>query len=899
MRYDRPRYAGLLAGLTGIMIFFLLSYYNVFEISNYMLYDTYTRHSLQQERSSKDILLIEINHELNQSYDWKRFLDNLQKYKPKQIIFTSWPQRATKQFYQSAVEYKNVIFGRGLQIDTEDDKTFHLEPLPDSISDPPPPYGLVAMPPARYGIHRSQHAFFNLKGKRYPALEVLALKHDLGHRAKQPNRSYFLNFKGGPGRLPKITMHRVLTHGMVPELIEGRHVLIGSNLTHAATRLYTPLYPHDAKLSILEYHGLALDTLLSGQAPIELGKPALLVLMLLLLALNLFLYQWLNIRLASWLTLGLMIIYVLLGWILFAYTPRRLPVSEMLIVQLGTFLLVFREKTVVRERLLGKMLLDISAQMQERMAAPNFLTSHEHWAQVVGMLSQMLDLSRLILFERVSSDHRVKEMIAWQCSLEDIYERRRDFHRHPYSTAIHERKLLRIDGRPFLKTTSMSEDQYLIPLIFAGEVYGFWVFGIEPNKIDNIPQFEAVIEEFGSQIATLLYRRQQWALRSQSEYRQHLHRYLQLEGEDRTYLNLTKSLTLITQRLGRLENVFSHLSTATIVYNLFGNVVHVNKRMVDLLQAAQLTPYSMNLLDIMVALCNVDDGEAREFLRRIAFEKTHLSLPATLPNNLEHYYILHLRPIVQNDVESLNDPEEVQPFHMTGILCELVDITDIKQIHDFKIQVVEKIHNEIQGDLKSFANTFYKIEKDYQIPNAARDILIPIKKAIDNIILILDNVYKILNIDTSNQKKGVYPINIKDMINYSVNTFELPNSKYVHIDILFSGKHELAFASPSQLKYAIHTILELLVTDAIDNSQIMVEVQDDMDEIRCIFFNTGFGMPNARLQDYVFGSADIDSEAFMKLRQTVTEVRRWAGTLEAMSDMGVGLRFCLQLKAFL
>jgi hypothetical protein len=123
--------------------------------------------------------------------------------------------------------------------------------------------------------------------------------------------------------------------------------------------------------------------------------------------------------------------------------------------------------------------------------------------------------------------------------------------------------------------------------------------------------------------------------------------------------------------------------------------------------------------------------------------------------------------------------------------------------------------------------------------------------------------------------------------------------KNISINTLFLGENELAFASPTQLKYAIHTILDLLTNDAIDDSQITIEVQDDMEEIRCTFSNTGFGMPNASLQNYLYGSADVDSEAFIKLRQIINEVRRWAATLDATSEMGVGLRFCLQLKAFL
>ena len=897
--YDgRPRYTGILAGVIGSIIVFLLSIYQIFKPLDHLLYDGYIQYGFQHKNSPKDIMIIEIDRPIDLSHDWLAFLNRIQEHKPKQIMFTSWPQHATKPFYQAAAAYGNVLFGRNVWIDAADHHTWRLEPLPPTLSDPPPPYGLVAMPPAYRGVHRTQHAFFNFKGKRRPALEVLALQRQAGRGVLSLSRPYPLNFKGGAKRLPKVSLHRMLTNGMAPELIEGRHILIGPNLPGVTPRLHTPLHPHEASLSLLEYHGLALDTLLSGQITLSLSKTTIFSLIMSLLAINLFLYQYTSMRLASWLTPSLIVLYIALGWLLFTHASRWLPVPELILSQLGAFFLVFREKAVTRERLLGKILLHIAAQTQERMAAPSFLTSHEHWSQVVGMLSQMLDLSRLILLERINSDHRVKEIIAWQCSFEDIYERRRDFHRPPYSTAINERRLLRIDDRPFLKTIPMAETQFLMPLIFSGEVYGFWVFGIESYKIHHIPQFESVIEEFGSQIATLLYRRQQWMSHAQSAYRQRLQTYLQLEGGEQTYLHLTQSFTLMTHRLGRFENIWAHLSTATIAYNLFGNVVHVNKRMVDLLQTSQLNPYHMNLLDVMVTLCNLDESEARELLRRIAFEKTHLSLPTTLPNNSKRYYILHLQPIIQNDVENVHYPEDIQPFHITGILCELVDITDIKQTQDFKIQIVEKIHNEIQEDLKSFTHTFAQVESDPQTPHTTRAILIPMKQAVDHLILILDNMYKILNVDNNNQKKGVYPVNLQEIISSAIDDYVLPTDKDIQINMRFSGENKLVFATPSQLKYAIHTMFDLLANDAIDNSHITIDVRDDAESVLCVLSNTGFGMPNARLQDYLFGSADIDSEAFMKFRQSMTEVRRWAATLEATSDMGVGLRFALKLKAF-
>ena len=77
MRYDRPRYMGMIAGLGGIMITFLLSYHHAFELLDYLLYNTYIQHALRPEESSRGVILIEINHDTIKSPNWSQFLYNM------------------------------------------------------------------------------------------------------------------------------------------------------------------------------------------------------------------------------------------------------------------------------------------------------------------------------------------------------------------------------------------------------------------------------------------------------------------------------------------------------------------------------------------------------------------------------------------------------------------------------------------------------------------------------------------------------------------------------------------------------------------------------------------------------------------------------------------------------
>ncbi|MDH3599921.1 MAG: CHASE2 domain-containing protein, partial [Candidatus Tectomicrobia bacterium] len=536
---------GIVAAIGGILVTWMLSLAGFFDILNNPLYDALIRFSPATAKSPISLLLVEYDDDDDTPETWPLLLQQLQVHQPAQVIFTSLPRQAPPWFYTRAASNGNVLFGRRVLYRTAEGDAPFLEVLPDSVPDGFESFGLVENPPANHGVHRHQHAAFTLDGQSYPALEVMAWNLRRGDNVRLPMQPYRINFNGGRHQLPRVSIKRVLAGGLVPELVRGHSVLIGPATSSQIAGLHTPLNPHHASISSLEFHGFALHTLLSGSMIKESGKLISLGLIFVIIGANLFVYQWMEMRLSSWITLVLMSLYVGMAWGLLTYANVWLPIAEILASQMGVFLLVFREKSVVRELSLQRMLRQTSAQLQEQSADASFHTATEHWSQVVTMLVQTLDVNRLILLDRVPGDHRLREVIAWQCSLDDIYERRRDYHRTPYSTAIKERGLTQAEERNFFTISTTTEVQYLMPLIFSGEVLGFWAFGIEPEIAAAIPKFKTIVEEFGNQIATLLYRRQEWLTLNASEQQQTLQRYLQLEGGDRTYHALNKSVTLL------------------------------------------------------------------------------------------------------------------------------------------------------------------------------------------------------------------------------------------------------------------------------------------------------------------------------------------------------------------
>ena len=97
------------------------------------------------------------------------------------------------------------------------------------------------------------------------------------------------------------------------------------------------------------------------------------------------------------------------------------------------------------------------------------------------MINQSLNLKRMIFLERVPNDHRLKEIKAFECSIHDVVDLRRDYERTPYSTVIQEQKPL-LQTKPYLLPLAVEDQQYLAPLMFAGDVLGFWAFTVASDS---------------------------------------------------------------------------------------------------------------------------------------------------------------------------------------------------------------------------------------------------------------------------------------------------------------------------------------------------------------------------------------------------------------------------------
>lgn len=664
------KYSGIKVAVQAAVVMLFATVIGLTAHSNGWLYDLFNRLSPLSAEQGSSVVLVTTSPEQVYFGDelWQPVVERLFAAGAKGVVFGFQPKGLSEDFFVELFSDRRVVLARELARDPVSNQFSLLEPLLFSLSGSKMQWGVVTIASDSDGVYRrhksaltgeitlEQFVATTFASELYPAYDL--------------PQDYLINFLAGRDSLPQVTIDRVVERGVIPELVSGKVVLIGIHDIYQQVGLPTPIASGSDSLSLLEYQGFSIDTLLNAR-PIYSVSGGLVVLFLLSTAiLSLILLQWVGIMAAMRVTVAMLVLHLLSAAVALWLFLFWLPLAELLFLQLIIYVLMLRSQAVNQTAQIYEMIANRSSNNAVAGMPTSFYAIEEHWSRVITLVNQMLDLNRVIFLERVRGDHRVREVKALNCSVDDIDEMRRDYLRTPYSTAIERRAVLLLQ-RDYLADARDDESQYLSPLIFAGEVLGFWAFSVDKEKVQLIQDFERRIDEFSLQIAELLYHRQQWQQQAADEQRV-LSKYLRLEGGEQVSLALSQMLALMDKRLRSFEDVFAGMSTAAVLYDLFGSVLQINAEMSRLVQRMALAAYDMTALDMMISLTGVDLVDGRRYLRTVIVEQQKVTLTVTLGSSDKSSYVLSMRPLFHhNKVDYVSD--EILPFETVGVLFELIN----------------------------------------------------------------------------------------------------------------------------------------------------------------------------------------------------------------------------------
>lgn len=694
--------------------------------------------------------------------------------------------------------------------------------------------------------------------------------------------------------LPVFSIGRLLGDGAIPELVKERIVVLGYE-TGSQLRTF-PIPGHNESISTLRYAGLAIDALARGARIEEPGK-ALRVAIYALIALLLgAVFQPTPLRSGILLLLNLAAAEALLTAALLGLFGAWLPIGEILLLQIAVFFAVYRAKALNDEQRLQNILISTTAQLQKRTRPENFTQTDEHWALVARLVDQTMQLSRTIFLERIPSDHRVKEIIALRCSLDDIEEMRRDYERTPYTTAIAEGGPIAVEK--YLKPLAEEERQFLVPLTFGGEVLGFWAFGMTPAALAAGRDTSAAVNAIASQVAALLYQRKIWQERAASRGRQ-----LEQLLEDRTqaaYRELGQSVLLMEQRLASLEQIFRNQANASILYNLFGHVLLVNPNMSTLLAAEGIAPYALNATDFIAALSRRPTDAIRPLLRRLVMDRQPFSLPLALAAKPDAHYLLKALPIEQPHGDDGEAGQlETTPFRLNGILVELVDISEMAVVAGIKNDLLGQVGHKLANELESLLLACYLLDRPDLAAGDHATVLELVQEAADRSQQIVDSARELISRNATTLDLGCYPVDPARSIARALTTVEPELAEHrLSCDYEPASYAALALIDPQDFEAALVAVLRFLAGDAVSGSAIRIATEVADRTIRVRLSNQGFGLPAERLRECLADDADNPAESFAALRSACRNYAQEGNRLEIASVIGSGITACFTLAAY-
>lgn len=882
----------LIAGLTAVGIW-LCSQLGVLSLGEGWLYDiTVSGAGTGQADQAHVLLLSASDEDLSLASDgWLALVDELDRLGARQIGFSFFPRNADNTFYTRAAASNKVVFARPLRHDNEGDKV--IAAWPQAVAGQEPPFGVMLAPQAEGGIYRRAASSIQLNEIRYPSF-IAALA---GKNAAPAAPNFLIDFRSEPATLPQVSIQRALNHGLIEELVRERLVLIGYERHLADPGLATPQHESGSGISALEYRGYALSTLSRGSPILELNSGLLLGLLLTLSFVILITYHWLSLRASLWVSGFSLLGYFLVGLFVLREFNFRLPAFTLMLNHALVFGLISRQRLALEGRELKRMLVETSARLRERLFPPDFYDTPEHWAQLITFVDQSLELKRLLFLERIEGDHRVREIKALRCSLQDIDERRRDYERTPYSTAIAQGGPVRVTGM-YLKRADEQEEQYIVPLIYAGEVKGFWAFGVDPDVAKENERFEQTVQEFAAQIGELLYHRHQWH-EQQASNAQYFKRLARLDSGEMVYRDVRDSMRLLEVRMDVLEGLFDGIHLATVLYDLFGRVVQVNREMSELLKLANWPVYDLTALDLLTRMTTLDDGQVRELIRRVVVEHRDVTLPVTLDHVDGREFVLHLCALERKG-QAMAARSEAAPFKVMGILFELIDVTPLKAASRMKDSLVQRLNYQIRNDMESILLAAQLLGMHLQDPQRQHDTIRLLTKKVEGLSDVLVETLSHLGKEMDASVLKVYPVDGRQPLLEVIDTLKPEAAqRRVSFDADIPRLLSLVMATQEQLHFVLDQILQALLHDAASDTTITISVVERDGWMTYKFRNTGFGMPNERFQAYLFERQSEVASDYLKLREAVSSVEGWDGEFLAQSEVGTGIELVLRLRAFI
>lgn len=772
-----------------------------------------------------DVVVVEVPSSLDtSSVRWPDLAEELLAASSRAVAFTF----ATSQSFSSINPSAPVFL------------PFSPEATVNPAMSPPvqPRRGAIVIPPAQYGIHRTQLTFVAGSTGSIPTLEATVA-------GTTDDRPFYVRFPGGLEGIPRIAADDLLQGRVPEELLADRVVLIGQ-VSAEAPGLTTSINLNLPVMDPLIYHAFALQTLMSGNVPRALSLLPAAFLIGFSLVFGAAAYHRTTPRQALGVAVVVPLVIVTSGLLALLWLDIVIPAAELLVSHVLLSLLIWSRREKVQDRALQQMARSVPSKVSDRF----YSEPGEQWP------AEILELDKSVV---ISLDERRRFTPASRAQLQKLA-----MPENVLSGADPAfEKAARTLAPAMVKTARPS--WWVAPLLRDGLLAGYWLFQQQDPEISASPSSARAVDAFSAAIADLALPRQSEGWRPVKE---------------RIFQDLSSALSNQQSRISALEQLLDEASAGLSVRDLLGNEILSTEGFRKQIEAVRLASGSRTgPLELVGALTGLDRKRSAAALRFAVAERGRISLPMTASG--QRHAVLNLSRLKPQDAQGSG-----------YLLFQIVDFSQAVQTAEVQRTASEQLGYMVRNDLEAVGLASALLEHPDLGPQDRSEVLARMREAIDRARQRLASIEPFLQSQPLMGGDDMLLLDVQDVLREVVAALRQDVEVELHMPDFMAA----VMAEPETLRTLLRSALEFLADDAGPEAPVTVSVSEEIDKARITMTTPSTGLTQERLEEFLSGAREPASASMRTMVNAAGKVSIWGGVFEAHSDAHTNVRFVLTLR---
>lgn len=577
------------------------------------IYDGFLRSAPTLQSTDPQVLLVDspVSAFFDAQFPWERVVADLLALGARQVVFTVFPEGSAAKAL-ALYDHPAVILGTDLMPDPQrvDSVRFNL---PATLGETTP-HAIANTDESLLGVHRYQRYSYTVKDQTFPSVEALSARR-LGINVEDEGR-FLVNFSQPGQSFPRVKLHQVVQGNLVRDVVAGRVVMVGIGQERFHRSVVTPITSDQREITRLDYHGYALNSILTGTGIASLA-PATSVLLLLATWLVFFLVaQPMGPRGAMLAGLAMFGALVALAWLALVATNVHIPVVGSALVIGTTLVSLVQRKAKHHDDALARLANTAGVTPASGLGAYRTPVSEEFWPYAMGMLDQAVPITRAIFLQRLPGASGLRPVHALRCANNALAQSDLDMSRPPFSAVAATTEALKVQG--LLVPIPGERSQYLIRLALQGELLGYLVFGTSVAD-ENLPALQRSVLALCRRLTEMIGANRQRST-DDAPAPSFARKYLS-DDRDEVVAKLDMHLQLANRQAEYLAAVLDWMRIPTTVYDLFGRQLFTNTSMKSVLKEAHLNQDGVfSAADLIEQTCGLTSEQARLALTDLTVE---------------------------------------------------------------------------------------------------------------------------------------------------------------------------------------------------------------------------------------------------------------------------------------